>query len=174
MLKCGCQWLFVSVIEPVNLIHASHSYIFSNSELLYIGRDRIMLTRWVDILRNTRSVTETFLQYTLISTMLCFNVWHWQNWLITLAGPKSILQWTTECAVGNLFYQMPIHICKQASDTVKCYYLLFGGTWKVLHWICSLATIQIKQERCLLVCQLSGFLIVLSWQCNKNMQDLPL
>lgn len=104
--------------------------------------------------------------------MLCLKSWHRQNWVVTVAEPESSLQWTTERAVGNLFYQMPIHICKQPSDAVKGYYLLFGGTWKALHWICSLATIPIKQERCLLVRQLHGFLIALSWQWNKNVHDL--
>lgn len=87
---------------------------------------------------------------------------------------KEQLQWTTEHAVGDLFYQMPIHICKQVSDTVKCYYLLFRKTWKVSHWICSLATIAIKQERCLLACQLSGFLIAFSWQWNKNVHSFTI
>lgn len=128
-------------------------------------------------LRNTRSGIETFLQYKFISQQV-YDALIYRLTLAKLTNycsrAKEWLQWTAEHAVGDLFYQMPIHICKQVSGTVKCYYLLFRKSWKVSCWICSLATIAIKQERCLLACQLSGFLIAFSWQWNKNVHNFTI
>lgn len=172
--KFGCWWPSVSVIQPVNLVCAAHSfiYVYPDLELPYTSRIRVTLSRWM-FSRIQGVVPRLFCFIHLFQSkylMLCFKGRHWQNRLGT--GPEQ----GAACSENqNVLWEISSTRCQFTSvnrlQTVKCYYLLFGGTWKVLHWICSLATIPVKQERCLLVCHLSEFLIALIWQWNKNGHD---
>lgn len=86
-----CWWPSVSVIQPVNLVRAAHSYTYPDLELLYPSRIRVTLSRWT-FSRIQGVVPRLFYFIHLFQgkyLMLCFKGWHWQSWLVTTAEQRA-------------------------------------------------------------------------------------
>lgn len=110
--KFGCQSPLVSVIPPVDLFGAAHSSVSQFWTLTWHSWDH---RKWV------WDFSTSCIYFRLNTWSFPWKVGIDKNWLVAVAEPESGLQWTAECAVGNFFYQMPIPICKQASDAVRCH-----------------------------------------------------
>lgn len=160
--KFGCQSLFVSVIQPADLFCAAHS-----------SMSQFWMLTW-----HSRGCRKWVWDFSTSSIYFRLNTWSfpWKvdiDKLISGCGrAREQLAMNSRMLCGKFLVSNANSHCKRASHTVKCHLLLFGGTWEVLHRICSLATIPAEQKRCLLVHQFSGYLTAFSWQWNKNGPDL--